>query len=207
MIRPIAPIRCLCVVTIAGLAVSLSSMTADAQPAKRAAPPAAAAGAAAAVAGEELPIRRITLYRSGVGFFQRGGTVSGDAKVQLRFKTDQVNDILKSLVLLDLSGGRVDAVSYSSKDPLDRRLASFGINIGDNPSAGEILSRLRGTAVRLTTNEGEVAGTIMNVEKRPTVSAAATSPGRHRPPLDQPHHPQGNPLRQPHHRLRLRDPR
>jgi hypothetical protein len=156
-------------VLLAGLAVSIAPAAA-AQPASRGAP---AAAVAAPAAGDELPIRRITLYRSGVGFFQRAGSVVGDARVQLRFKTDQVNDILKSLVLLDLSGGRIDAVSYASKDPLERRLASFGINIGDNPSAGEILNRLRGSPVRLVSQDGEVSGAIMNVERRPTVIPGA----------------------------------
>ncbi|MBX3357646.1 MAG: hypothetical protein KF745_04380 [Phycisphaeraceae bacterium] len=152
--------------SLAGLALSTSA--AQAQNSARSAA-ASSALTADALADDSLPIRRITLYRSGVGFFQRDGAISGDTKVQLRFKIDQVNDILKSLVLLDLGGGRIDAVSYASKDPLDRRLASFGINIADNPSAGEILSRLRGTPVSLTTPGGQVSGTVMNVERRPTV--------------------------------------
>src|SRR4051794_3624687 len=72
---------------------------------------------------ELLPIQRITLYRSGVGSFERRGLVEGNATVQLRFKTEQVNDILKSMVVLDLSHqGRIDGISYGSKEPLNRRL-------------------------------------------------------------------------------------
>lgn len=123
----------------------------------------------------DLPVSKITLYRSGVGYFERQGRVDGNAEVQLRFSTDQINDILKSMILLDLDGGRIDSVSYGSKEPLAKRLASFGINIADNPSSGEILQRLRGTPVLLTTPSGEISGTIMNVEKRSTVLPGAAS--------------------------------
>src|SRR5207249_4300642 len=56
-----------------------------------------------------------------------------------------------------------------SKEPLAKRLASFGINIADNPGAAEILQRLRGTPVKIMMADGEFTGTIMNVENRPTV--------------------------------------
>lgn len=131
--------------------------------------PARAAEALAAGASE-LPIRRITLYRSGVGSFERRGEVGADARIQLRVRTEQVNDILKSMVVLDLSGeGRIDNVAYGSKEPLARRLASFGVDISDNPTAGALLDRLKGSPVRVRLPEGDVSGIIMNVEHRPTV--------------------------------------
>lgn len=118
---------------------------------------------------DNVPIRAITLYRSGVGFFERRGVVQDAANIQLNFVSEQINDILKSMVVLDLDGGEITGISYSSKEPLQKRLASFGINIGDNPNAGEILSRLRGTAVTISTQEGQASGTILNTESRPTV--------------------------------------
>lgn len=117
-------------------------------------------------ADEALPIRRITLFRSGVGYIERSGTVSGDATLQMRFDADQINDILKSLVLLDLDGGRIDSVSYASKDPLDRRMASFLVPIGDNPSMPELFKRLRGAEVTVSLLEERIVGTILGVEQR-----------------------------------------
>lgn len=141
---------------------------------------------AASLAADEasLPIRSITLYRSGVGYFERTGQVEGEQKVQLRFETSQINDILKSLVMLDLGGGQIGAVSYGSKEPLARRLASFGVNIADNPSIPELLARLRGAGVRLTTPEGAVEGTILGVENR---SAAAPGTGSQPTVVSTPH--------------------
>lgn len=154
------------IVLVAGLALAAPTPPASAQ--DRGAP-------------AKLPVTAITLYRSGVGSFERRSMVQDDADIQLRFKTEQINDILKSMVLLDLDGGRIDTVSYGSKEPLERRLASFGVDISDDPAAGKLLGRLRGTPVRLLTPEGEVSGTIMNVEIRPTIVGGGpdTPPARH----------------------------
>ncbi len=133
---------------------------------------------AAAAADQELPVRRITLYRSGVGYFERAGQVRDTAQVQLRFDTDQINDILKSLVLLDLDGGRIDAVSYASKEPLERRLASFDVNIADNPSIPALLGQLRGAPLSVTSLEGQVSGTILGVEERTVAPQGDAQPYR-----------------------------
>lgn len=163
-IRPVSARVLVAGLTIAaGASFPLSAALAQASGTRADAP------AARPSSDSEVPVRRITLYRSGVGYFERSGTINGNAEIQLRFKTEQINDILKSMILLDLDGGRIDSVSYASKEPLTRRLASFGINIADNPTAVQILERLRGTPVKISTTDGEHSGTIMNVEKRPTV--------------------------------------
>ncbi len=112
----------------------------------------------------DLPVTAITLYRSGVGSFVRQGMVHGDADVSLRLRTEQVNDILKSMVVLDFDGGTIDGVTYGSKEPLSRRLASFAVNIADNPSRAELLDRLRGAPVEVSTSERVVRGTVLGVE-------------------------------------------
>lgn len=113
-----------------------------------------------------LPISSITLYRSGVGYFEREGRVQGNSTVQLRFATEQVNDILKSMVVLDLGGGSVGSVRYGSQEPLERRLASFAIDVSESASIEDLLGQMRGAVVRLTTAEGTVEGTVVGVETR-----------------------------------------
>ncbi len=117
-------------------------------------------------ADSELAISSITLYRSGVGAFERRGFVHDDGRVSLSFDADQINDILKSMILLDLDGGRIEAVSYGSKEPLARRLASFAIDISDNPRIATLLERLRGARVRLEIDGGPIEGTVLGVEQR-----------------------------------------
>lgn len=115
---------------------------------------------------DSLPISQITLYRSGVGSFVRQGVVEGDAQASLRFRTEQINDILKSMVVLDLDGGTVGGVTYASKEPLERRLRAFAVDISDDPSRAELLTRLRGAQVLVRTTEGEERGAVLGVEAR-----------------------------------------
>lgn len=124
------------------------------------------------LANAEIPLSRITLYRSGVASVERKGSVDGNANVDLTFRTEQINDILKSLVVLDLSGGSVGEVTYTSQEPLERRLRGLSIDIADNPSMGTLLNRLRGIPVKIKTIDGELSGTVINVETRPTVFRA-----------------------------------
>lgn len=113
---------------------------------------------------QDLPITAITLYRSGVGSFERVGEINGDANVYLRVDQGQLNDLLKSLVVLDGGGGTVGAISYGSREPIERRLASFGVNLADNPSMAELLSRLRGAKVKVQTADSTATGTVTSVE-------------------------------------------
>lgn len=156
---------------VAGLAATPVSVYAQATPAK-----AAGSKEAGNARTEDLPITRITLYRSGVASVQRRGMVDGDAKVQLRFNTDQINDILKSMVVLDLSKGQgqIDSIGYASREPLAKRLASFGIDLSDQPSMGTILARLRGAKVSITLDDGKVTGSILGGENRMEAQGDAT---------------------------------
>ena len=88
-----------------------------------------------------LPLEKVVLFTSGVGFFQHGGKVDGDAQVEMAFKSEQINDLLKSMVLEDRDGGTVAAVSYASRDPITKTLGTFAVNLTDNPSIGQILGR------------------------------------------------------------------
>lgn len=150
----------------AGLAVSLAAVCATYTTTARAQPVATGRPVANQADSDIVPIRKITLYRSGVGFFERSGMIQGDAKLQLRFKTEEINDIIKSMVLIDKGGGRIDSVSYGSKEPLNRRLASFGVNISGNPSVPQLLDQLRGASIKVSAGGEQVVGTILGVEQR-----------------------------------------
>src|SRR5437588_11731940 len=63
---------------------------------------------------QSLPVRRVILYSNGVAYIERRGSVSGHAEINLSFKQSQVDDVLKSMVVLDLGQGRIGAVSYNS---------------------------------------------------------------------------------------------
>jgi hypothetical protein len=116
-------------------------------------------------AAEALPLKKVVLFTSGVGFFQHAGTVTDDATVEMKFAADDINDLLKSMVLEDLGGGTVSTVSYASRDPITKTLGTFAVNLTDNPSLGQILARLRGEKIEVDA-AAPAAGTIVGVEKR-----------------------------------------
>src|SRR4051794_2731705 len=76
----------------------------------------------------DLPIKRVVMFSSGVAFFEHGGQVDGNAQVEMKFDVKDINDLLKSMVLQDEGGGKISTVSYGSKDPLTRTLATFSID-------------------------------------------------------------------------------
>src|SRR5947209_883312 len=108
-----------------------------------------AQGEPPATKGAQLPIAQVILYSSGVGYFQREGTVDGDARVDLAFPVADINDLLKSMVLRDRDGGHVAAVSYDSNAPLERTLQSFAVNLTANPPLARILDQARGEKVEV----------------------------------------------------------
>lgn len=112
-----------------------------------------------------LPLKKVVLFNSGVGFFEHAGQVTGDAAIDLKFKVDDVNDLLKSLVPEDLDGGRVSTVTYGSMDPISKTLQSFEIDLTTNPTVADLLAQLRGEKIELETSK-TVVGTIVGVEKR-----------------------------------------
>jgi len=130
---------------------------------------------AAHPAGEhaDVPVKQVVLFSSGVGYFEHFGTVNGDDTAELRFKTDQINDVLKSLVLQDLDKGQVGTVTYPSQEPLNKTLKSFQVDITANPPLSDMLNELRGAKITVTVAEGTVNGTIVGVEKRSRVVGGA----------------------------------
>jgi len=112
-----------------------------------------------------LPLKRVVLFSSGVGFFEHEGQVEGDAGVELKFNVDDINDLLKSMVVQDFDGGQISAVSYGSKDPITKTLKSFAVDLTANPTLAELLQQVRGERVTLEA-PNSISGVILGVEKR-----------------------------------------
>ena len=104
-----------------------------------------------------LPIRRVTMYSSGVAWVDHLGELeSGRGTIQLRFQEDQVADILKSLTVR--GAGRVQ-LNMATRIPLHERLAQFGVDLSGDTSLPAILRQLRGEEVIA----GDVRGHILDV--------------------------------------------
>jgi hypothetical protein len=164
-------VAALAAAVLAAGAVAVVASLSQAQPAQPPGPaPAPNPPALSRPALAHLPIAQVILYSSGVGYFQREGTVEGDARVDLTFRVEDINDLLKSMVLQDLGGGHVSLVSYDSRDPVERSLKSFALDLTANPSLAQLLNQARGERVEVTMQQtvagqpGTLVGTVVGVE-------------------------------------------
>lgn len=123
-----------------------------------------------APANTALPLRDVVLFSSGVGYFGRVGSAGGNAgSVELSFRSEQINDILKSLVVLDPQG-KVQPVTYTTKDALGRRLRGIGQNLSSSTSLGQLLRQFQGARIRVASRSGTFEGRIVSVsEKQVTI--------------------------------------
>ena len=116
----------------------------------------------------ELPVTRVVLFNAGIGYFHREGDITGDARLDLRFEEADINDLLKSLVLTDKDGGKVRAVTYDNRMPIDATLKSFAVDVTENPTVGQLLHQVRGEKVEVADKGGVVVlGQIVSVERPP----------------------------------------
>lgn len=127
-------------------------------------------GTTTAAASNTLPITRVILYSNGVAYIERRGFVSGNAEVNLSFKQSQVDDVLKSMVVLDLGKGKIGAVSYNSSAPISARMSEipFSVNplTGDGGGIAGVLSQLQGAKVSVTSAKGTTIGSVLTVERK-----------------------------------------
>jgi len=115
----------------------------------------------------KLPVRRVVLYKNGVGYFEHLGRVRGSQNVHIDFTSAQLNDVLKSLTVLDLEGGRITGVDYNSEAPLARRLATLRLALGERPSVSEFLGALRGARLEVRGASGSaLTGRLLSVERK-----------------------------------------
>ena len=110
-----------------------------------------------------LSLDRVVLYRNGVGYFERRGQVEGDT-LRLKVRKDQVNDLLKSLTIVDRKTGRALSVSMPL-DPTTWASAALSTLAPGRGSLARVLDKLRGVAVALATTRGTLEGRIVMVER------------------------------------------
>lgn len=114
----------------------------------------------------DVPVTRVILFTSGVGYFEHGGTVAGDADLALTFEETALNDVLKSLLVED-RGGRVAGVVYPSQAPLERTLSAFALDFSGSPDLPALLLQARGAEVTVTGPGVSERGVIVAIGTRP----------------------------------------
>jgi hypothetical protein len=121
-------------------------------------------------AAAEVPLRRVVLYNSGVGFFEHRGEIDGNRQTELKIKVDEINDVLKSLFLRDFGGGHVTTVAYPSKEPKTQTRRTFVIDPVRQPALADLLRQMIGEPIELSLPlphvETPITGKLLGVERR-----------------------------------------
>lgn len=139
----------------------------------------------------DLPVTRVVLFTNGVGYFEHEGTVTGNQVLNLEVPRSEMDDMLQSLVLQDFGGGAIRPVRYTARDPLERVLDGYRVDVSQNLTLEDVLAQARGEVVELVggrTVKGTVVGTerVQAPEQAPrTFVTLATSSGVARVALDE----------------------
>ena len=123
---------------------------------------------------ERLPVKRVVLYKNGVGYFQNTRPIRGNQDVTISFTSGQLNDVLKSLTVLDLNGGRISGVGYGSSAPMDRELGDLRLPVGEKSSLTDILGALRGAKLEVRSGTNVISGRLLSVERKTRMGGGAT---------------------------------
>jgi hypothetical protein len=110
----------------------------------------------------DLPIREVILYKHGVGYFERAGELRSGETARLDFKASDMNDVLKSLTIVDRNGGVIGGVRYDAAEALDKRLQDFPFAIDRQASLAAFLDQMKGARLELRLGSDTVAGTIVS---------------------------------------------
>lgn len=113
--------------------------------------------------GPEIPIKRVVLYQNGVGFFERSGTVSGNS-LTLQIRPTQINDLLKSLTVIDRSSGRAVSVSLPMDKTGAQKISELPDQVRNASGILDILQVFRGARITLVGSGGSATGRIVGVE-------------------------------------------
>lgn len=143
--------------------IGVASVAAQAPPPPTRSPaPSSGQGAASGV----LPVRRVVLYKTGVGYFEHLGHVRNRQDVTVRFTSAQLNDVLKSLTTIDLGQGQITGISYNSIAPIDQRLGALRLPLGAGASTVDLLGSLRGARIEAGSGPAAVIGRLSSVERQ-----------------------------------------
>ena len=110
----------------------------------------------------DLPVTQVTLYKHGVGFFERDGRLGPGESARLDFTAAEMNDVLKSLTINEHGGGKITGLRYDSQDPLSHALSEFPFQIGKAEPLSGMLDQLKGARLELRYGADNLTGTIVN---------------------------------------------
>ena len=114
----------------------------------------------------KLNVKKVIIFKHGVSYFILNGKQKGTGTFELEFKIDEMNDVLKSLFVLDTSeNGYISSISYDAALDTSQLLKTIMLNVPDHDSFSSLITQIKGADVIInigTSNKD--TGTIMGIE-------------------------------------------
>lgn len=118
---------------------------------------------------QDLVLRRVMLSSGGLGYFEYEAAVDGDAALKLSVPLEQVDDVLKSLVVYDDKGG-VGGLSLPGREPLRQAFKDLPFDESALQSPATLLSAVKGAEISVR-GERAMSGRIASVEEETVPSS------------------------------------
>ena len=112
---------------------------------------------------QDLALKRVMLSSGGLGYFEYEATVEGDATLKLTVSLQQVDDVLKSLVVYDEKGG-VGGLSLPGREPLAQAFKDLPFDQDSLSSPADLLSTLKGAQITVG-GARAITGRIVSVQE------------------------------------------
>ncbi len=119
------------------------------------------------LAAADLPVRNVILYKHGVGYFERTGALNPGEHARLDFKSNEMNDVLKSLTVTESNGASVSGLRYDSAIPLAQKLGDFPFVLQAGQPLTALLDQLKGAQIEITINDKAITGAIVSARLVP----------------------------------------
>ena len=113
-----------------------------------------------------LPLKRLKLYETGVGYFERAGQVEGGQRTELPLPASHLDDALKTLVILSKEKGvEIGGIEFASSvsEGMGRALAGLPLEAEQELRYADLLRSLEGVEVELRSAKKKVRGRLVEV--------------------------------------------
>jgi len=134
---------------------------------------------ALAYAEKEIPVDRVILSTSGLANFVHQMQVKDNATVEFPVRFQQVDDILKSLVIFDKKG-RLGGVTLPGQQPLAQVFKDLPFSQGQLNNPMLLLNAYQGASVTVKGNSSTMTGKIMHVQPETVVVDDNQTTTKHR---------------------------
>ncbi|HWJ89390.1 MAG TPA: DUF4139 domain-containing protein [Pelagibacterium sp.] len=126
----------------------------------------AALASSGSLAQEAGRIEAVTLSSSGLAEIRRNIAVDGGKELAFDIPLEQVDDVLKSLLVYDPAGG-VSSIILDSLSPVEETFRGLPFTAGDMGDLPRLIGALQGISVRITSEGRAVEGVVLGVSEPP----------------------------------------